>query len=135
MFIPIFVVHREVCQPDQPDCLDGVVPPDDGSSSADTEDPEHNIGPVYSTAGAHRFIGVASVATLILLVCLLWVAFGAWPRRKIRLLLHGESTVCSTQEGGKKAAGGERKEPRLNQIQSEQSIEKVGHSRFIKDLA
>jgi len=100
MFIPNSQLHdgRDVGQPYQLD-VDDVASSGDGTSESSTDSPdaEQNTGPVDSTPGIHRFIGVISVAILILLVFSLWLA-----RRKIRILLRRRSRSASAiQEGDK----------------------------------
>lgn len=92
---------REVCKPDQINCMDGVVPPGDGSANADSQDVEHDIGPVDVPHGAHRFIGVIAVVVLILLAFLLWLGFRTWLGRKIQILFYGKSN--SAPDGEKKS--------------------------------
>jgi hypothetical protein len=101
MFIPSSHVRgRDVCKPDQLDCADGVVSGDGNSNSVASQDVEHDIGPVDSTPGIHRFIGVISVA-ILLLALLLWLGFAAWRRHKIRILLHRRSTSSTIGKGEK----------------------------------
>ncbi|KAJ7103477.1 hypothetical protein B0H15DRAFT_215220 [Mycena belliarum] len=99
MFLPTSAAHndREVCNVTRLDCADSVLPEGQGSPSPGS-DVEHDIAPVYSTPGAHRFIGVASTGTLLILVCLSWLAFRTWRRRKMQIPLHRESMG----EGNKK---------------------------------
>ncbi|KAJ7631031.1 hypothetical protein FB45DRAFT_554692 [Roridomyces roridus] len=68
------------CQPNQLDCNDLDPPAANNNNST---------GGNSTWSGAHRFIGVASVASLLLLGVLLWIVLGAWPRRKLRALLCG----------------------------------------------
>ncbi|KAJ6503492.1 hypothetical protein C8R47DRAFT_1210737 [Mycena vitilis] len=84
MFVPGFKPHegRASCKPDQPNCT-SVAPSGDGN----TGDVEHDIGPIGSPAGIHRFIGVISVVVVIILALLLWLVLraglGVLLRRKI----------------------------------------------------
>jgi hypothetical protein len=109
MFVPT-ARAQEVCKPEQLDCIDNITPGTDASSSPNS-DAEHDIGPVYTTPGIHRFIGVVSVATLSLLVCILWVGFGAWLRRKMRGLLGCRLISDSSTDEGEKEIGQEFGEP------------------------
>lgn len=88
MFIPSFRLHGR-------DVNGGVASFGDGTSTADSQHPEKNRGPVDATPGVRRFIGVISVAVVILLVFSLWLA-----RRKIRILFGGKSS-SAIQEGDK----------------------------------
>ncbi|KAJ7038139.1 hypothetical protein C8F04DRAFT_369758 [Mycena alexandri] len=99
MIVPSLHHIRQVRQPDQVNCFDAVAPSGDGidtnsedGSSTNPEDVEHDIGPVDSPLGIHRFIGVMAVAIVILLVFLLWLGIGAWPRRKLRAFYRSRST-------------------------------------------
>lgn len=74
------VHHRDddtnVCPPNHPMCTDG--------SSA--QDVTHNNDPAGYDIGLHKFIGVAIVFGVMIIIFAVWVVFGKWPRAQMRRL-------------------------------------------------
>ncbi|KAJ7786381.1 hypothetical protein B0H16DRAFT_1708557 [Mycena metata] len=134
MIVPSLHHLRQVCQPNQVDCVDappsgeGTNTNSEDGSSANPETVEHDIGPVDSPPGIHRFIGVTAVAILILLLFLLWLGIGAWPRRKLRSFYRSRSTsapIKSEREQSNDANGVEIPPEKLRDKSDDATSESV----------
>ncbi|KAF5377647.1 hypothetical protein D9615_005352 [Tricholomella constricta] len=56
-----------------------------GTDPIERENNKGGTGPVdFEKPGPHRYIGIGMVVGLVLVVLILYLAFGRWPRRKMR---------------------------------------------------
>ncbi|KAF8168046.1 hypothetical protein B0H34DRAFT_792703 [Crassisporium funariophilum] len=82
MFLPRTPDEGDTCPHGQVSCTPSyaIVPSDTTGSDAD----DTNFDPSMQKPGAHRYIGIGMVAALLLIVLVVWLIYGKWPRSLLR---------------------------------------------------
>ena len=107
------------CPPGHTDCTSAtiVTGTDDGSQGSNTR----ISGPSgYEKSGPHRYIGVGIAVGMVLVVLMLWLALGKWPRRMAK------AHCCCRRKAGLTENGELSVETRTEDIHSQ---EKSSNSR------
>lgn len=80
MFVPRVIASTDICPPEGIVCVAmGIV----GTDPSEKEANDKTRGPAdFDKPGPHRYIGIVMVAVMLLLVLVLWLTLGKWPRRK-----------------------------------------------------
>jgi len=83
MYLPRASEETDVCPPGYASCIPSATGAIPGSNSPVDQQPDReNFDQTdFIKSGPHRYIGIGMVAGMALLVLVLWICLGKWPRR------------------------------------------------------
>ncbi|KIK06940.1 hypothetical protein K443DRAFT_673833 [Laccaria amethystina LaAM-08-1] len=98
MYLPRASEETDVCPPEYASCIPSAAGAMPGSNSPIDQQPDSkNFDQTdFTKPGPHRYIGIGMVAGMALLVLVLWVCLGRWPRRMMEA--HG---CCGRRKSGR----------------------------------